>query len=63
MFLIGSLLGIIAFGSVLLYRKNRQINKQNKTINRQVLDLTKTLEQRQMLLSELQHRVKTICST
>jgi two-component sensor histidine kinase len=58
MFLIGSLLGIIAFGSVLLYRKNRQINKQNKTINRQVLDLTKTLEQRQMLLSELQHRVK-----
>lgn len=58
MFLIASLLGIIVFGSVLLYRKNRQINKQNKTINRQVIDLTKTLEQRQVLLSELQHRVK-----
>lgn len=58
MFLIGILLGIIAFGSILLYRKNRQINKQNKTINRQVIDLTKTLEQRQVLLSELQHRVK-----
>jgi two-component sensor histidine kinase len=58
MLLIGGLLAIIAFGSVLLYRKNRQINKQNKTINRQVVDLTKTLEQRQVLLSELQHRVK-----
>lgn len=58
MLLIGGLLAFIAFGSVLLYRKNRQINKQNKTINRQVVDLTKTLEQRQVLLSELQHRVK-----
>lgn len=58
MLLIGSLLTIIIGSSVLLYRKNRQINKQNKTINRQVIDLTKTLEQKQVLLSELQHRVK-----
>src|SRR5690606_4444364 len=29
-----------------------------KTINTQVIDLSKTLEQKQMLLSELQHRVK-----
>ena len=58
MFFIGSLLGIIFLASSLLYRKNRQINKQNKTINQQVIDLTKTLEQRQVLLSELQHRVK-----
>ena len=56
--LIASLLGIIIFGSVLLYRKSRKINKQNKTINRQLIDLSKTLEQKQVLLSELQHRVK-----
>lgn len=53
-----SLLGVIAFGSVMLYRKNRQINKQNKIIGEQLIDLSKTLEQKQVLLSELQHRVK-----
>lgn len=52
------LLGVIAFGSVMLYRKNRQINRQNKIIGAQLIDLSKTLEQKQMLLSELQHRVK-----
>lgn len=56
--LIGCLLIIIVLGTSLLYRKNRQINKQNEIINRQVTDLSKTLEQKQMLLSELQHRVK-----
>ncbi len=58
MVLIAGLLAMIVFGSVLLYRKNRQINRQNKTINRQLVDLSKTLEQKQVLLSELQHRVK-----
>lgn len=58
MILIGSLLGVIIFGSVLLFRKNRQISRQNKIINKQVIDLSKTLEQKQILLSELQHRVK-----
>lgn len=55
---IGGVLVIIVFGSSLLYRKNRQINRKNEIINKQVIDLSKTLEQKQMLLSELQHRVK-----
>lgn len=58
MFFIISLLGVVAFGSVMLYRKNHQINKQNKIIGEQLIDLSKTLEQKQVLLSELQHRVK-----
>ncbi|MBS1761229.1 MAG: sensor histidine kinase [Bacteroidetes bacterium] len=55
---IGITLAIISLGSVILFRKNRQINRQNRIINKQVLDLSKTLEQKQVLLSELQHRVK-----
>jgi len=58
MFFIISLLGIIAFTSVMLYRKNRQINRQNKIIGEQLINLSKTLKQKQVLLSELQHRVK-----
>jgi len=58
LFFIGSLLAVIVFGSVMLFRKNRQINKQNRIISTQLGELTKTLEQKQMLLSELQHRVK-----
>lgn len=58
MVLIIGLLGVIALASVLLFRKNRQINKQNKIIGRQLDELTRTLEQKQVLLSELQHRVK-----
>ncbi len=58
MIFIVSLLGVIAVGSVLLIGKNRKINKQNKIINKQLGELTKTLEQKQMLLSELQHRIK-----
>jgi len=58
LYFIGSLLAVIVFGSVMLYRKNRQINKQNRIINTQLGELTKTLEQKQVLLSELQHRVK-----
>lgn len=58
LFFIGSLLAVIVFGSVVLFRKNRQINKQNRIISTQLGELTKTLEQKQMLLSELQHRVK-----
>lgn len=56
--LIGSLLAVIVLGTVLLFRKNRQINKQNRIINTQLGELTKILEQKQVLLSELQHRVK-----
>jgi len=58
MILIGSLLGVIVIATFLLFRKNRQINSQNKIIRRQLMELSKTLEQKQVLLSELQHRVK-----
>jgi len=44
--------------SIALIRKNRKINTQNKIINKQLGELTKTLDQKKVLLSELQHRVK-----
>lgn len=58
MLLISGLLAVIAVASILIIGKNRQINKQNKVISAQLEELTKTLEQKQVLLSELQHRVK-----
>ena len=58
LFFIIVLLSLIIGGAFLLYLKNRKIDKQNKTINKQLAELSKTLEQKQMLLSELQHRVK-----
>lgn len=58
MVLIGSLLGIVAIASVLLLLQNRKIQSRNRIINRQLAELSKALEQKQMLLSELQHRVK-----
>ncbi len=36
----------------------KEKNRQNKIIKKQLGELTKTLEQKQVLLSELQHRVK-----
>lgn len=56
--LIISLMGVISVAAVLLIRKNRKINSQNKIISYQLEELMRTLEQKQMLLSELQHRVK-----
>ena len=56
--LIVALLGVIAVAALLLVRKNRKIHTQNKLISRQVEQLLQTLEQKQVLLSELQHRVK-----
>lgn len=58
MIFIGSLLAVIVIGSILLYRKNRQISNRNKIINHQLGELTELLKQKQYLLSELQHRVK-----
>ena len=58
MLLIGSLLGVIIIASIMLFRQNRKINSRNKIINRQLAELSKTLDQKQVLLSELQHRVK-----
>ncbi len=58
MLLISSLLVVIVIATMLIVRKNRQISKKSKTISMQLVELSKTLEQKQMLLSELQHRVK-----
>jgi len=52
------LLIIIIVASVLLIRKNKKINIQNKTISKQIEELVRTLDQKRVLLSELQHRVK-----
>lgn len=52
------LLFVIIVASVLIVRQNRKISKQNKIINKQIGDLSQIIEQKQMLLSELQHRVK-----
>lgn len=56
--LISCLLAVIIVGAVALFLKNRQINTQNKIINQQLEELIKSLNQKQVLLSELQHRVK-----
>lgn len=56
-FVIG-LLSVIVVATVLIIRKNRKINAQNRIITRQLKELIKTLDQKQVLLSELQHRVK-----
>lgn len=56
--LIITLLLGITITSIALIRKNRKINTQNKIINKQLGELTKTLDQKKVLLSELQHRVK-----
>jgi two-component sensor histidine kinase len=56
--LISILFLIIGLSTFLVVRKNRKIKNQNKIIQKQLEELSKTLEQKQMLLSELQHRVK-----
>jgi len=58
MLLIGILLGVIIMASVLLIIQNKKINSRNRIINKQLEELSKTLNQKQVLLSELQHRVK-----
>ncbi len=49
---------MITVASILIVRQNRKISKQNKIINKQIGELSQIIEQKQMLLSELQHRVK-----
>lgn len=53
-----SLFAVIIAATVLLVRKNKEINVKNKVINKQLEELMRTLDQKQVLLSELQHRVK-----
>lgn len=52
------LLGIIAIASIIVFKKNSEIAVKNKLIKQQVIDLQNGIEQKQILLSELQHRVK-----
>ena len=56
--LIICILTVVAGGSIILFRKNKKIHSQNRIIHKQIEKLTKTLAQKQVLLSELQHRVK-----
>lgn len=58
MLLIVSLLVVIMIAVMVLIRKNREIGRKNNIINTQLGELSKILEQKQVLLSELQHRVK-----
>lgn len=52
------LLMVVIGAAVLIMQRNIKINAQNKLINKQLHEITKTLEQKQVLLSEFQHRVK-----
>ncbi|WP_304234475.1 sensor histidine kinase [Jiulongibacter sediminis] len=56
--LVLTLLVVILIATILFIRKNRLINGQNKIISLQLIELKKTVEQKEILLSELQHRVK-----
>lgn len=49
---------VIGVSAASLFFKNKKINKQNSLIQQQVEQLRKLLDQKQALLSELQHRVK-----
>lgn len=49
---------VIVIVVILLVIQNKKINAKNKIISNQVDELFKMLEQKQILLSELQHRVK-----
>lgn len=49
---------IIALASLALYIQYRKIKKQNSRIIAQVNELNRLVKQKQILLSELQHRVK-----
>lgn len=52
------LIAAISIAVVLIIFRNKKIKRQNKIINSQLTDLSKVLQQKQVLLSELQHRVK-----
>lgn len=56
--LLSVLLVLVIYSVLMLLLKNKKIQKQNKIINNQIIVLEKILEHKQILLSELQHRVK-----
>jgi len=49
---------LLLITSIYIFSKNNKISSQNKIINSQIAELKKYLGQKQILLSELQHRVK-----
>lgn len=54
-----SILAIVLLGAAISYIfKNREIKTQARIIEKQVNELRKSVEQKEILLSELQHRVK-----
>lgn len=53
-----TLFSLILVFAIILFFKNKQIKTQNNIINSQIVEMEKTIEQKQILLSELQHRVK-----
>lgn len=55
---VGLLLLVIALAAIFLVISNRKIRAQNLIISAQVEELTRSVAQKQVLLSELQHRVK-----
>lgn len=58
MIFIIALLSLIGIGSLILFHYYRKIQYQNYIISKQVDELTKSVTQKKVLLSELQHRVK-----
>jgi two-component sensor histidine kinase len=58
MIFIVSLLALIGIGALILFHYNRKVQYQNYIIKKQVDELTKSIKQKRVLLSELQHRVK-----
>lgn len=52
------LIVVISVAAVLIIYRNKKIKAQNVIINKQLELLSNTLNQKQVLLSELQHRVK-----
>lgn len=49
---------VIIISSIIIFRKNKQIKVQNETITHSNAELQKLLQQKKVLLAELQHRVK-----
>lgn len=49
---------LVLIGALVIVQKNKKIYSQNKVITRQLEELSRIVEQKDVLLSELQHRIK-----
>ena len=52
------LLAAIILTTLLIIRKNNEIKRKNKLVNTQLVEISETLDQKQVLLAEIHHRVK-----